>query len=221
MSRALFVATGLVIASISVAAVAPFPLQVGDVAHKVIEPADDDGDIRLSIKVRVHNLGVDDVEAFVEVQAVDAEGFEVCDVSVHGHVPGGESRYLSDWLYLQQAAFETISEYKVERSSARVVRGLPATVAPILVGEVAHKVVEEVDEDGDLSVAFKVPVTNRGIKDKKVRVTIRAFDGDGFVVFDTTLAGVVRAEQTESLTDAVFLQQSAYRSIASWQVMPR
>ena len=199
---------------------APPALQVGDVAHKVIEAADDDGDIRLSIKVRVDNPSVDDVEASVEVQAVDAEGFEVTDFSVHGRIRAGESRDLSDWLYLQQAAFETISKYKVERSSAWVVRGLPETAAPILFGEVAHKVVETVDEYGDLSVAFKVRVTNRGAQDKTVRVTIRAFDGDGFVVFDATLNGVVGAEQAENLTDTVFLQQSAYKSIASWQVIP-
>jgi hypothetical protein len=85
-------------------------------------------------------------------------------------------------------------------------------------GPVEHRVVLGPDEDGDLLVSIKVPVTNLSDEVIFVNLELQARDSEGFQVFEFDLAGKVGARTTEIVTDTEYIAAEIVDAISSWNI---
>ena len=81
----------LLVAPIATPVLAGDAVAVANVAHRVINGPDSEGDVLISVKADVTNLLDTDQEVEVWVQALDAEGFEVTDIELSGRLAGTDT----------------------------------------------------------------------------------------------------------------------------------
>ena len=83
---------------------------VTNIAYKVIKEDEDDW-VEGAIKATVENQS-DDEDVMVELQGVDAEGFEVCSVFLDGRVPPGKSKVLTTKEAIEKSIYEMITHWQ-------------------------------------------------------------------------------------------------------------
>lgn len=191
-------------------------LVVGEITHRLVAPVDDDGDVRISIKVGLRNVSADDLSVFVNMQSLDADGFAVFQTPVSATIEMGASENLSDWLYLQESAYLTMDRWIVH--SLRAFTTTIREESRVVVGEVAWKIVEPEDEGGDVRFAIKVPVENLMGVTQSVALHAMGLDKEGFVLDAFRLKGVVPPGETGDLTESHYLFKDAQKDIVSWKV---
>lgn len=86
----------------------------GDVKTKVLSGPDSDGDVWFSVKVDVRNDSGVDSNVSIRVRGLDAEGFEVVDVSIDGMLKASQRRELTNSNYVNYKAYQTIVKWEVE-----------------------------------------------------------------------------------------------------------
>ncbi len=89
-------------------------VEVSNVAHKVIQGPDAEGDLLISVKAEVKNLLSRPQDVEIWVRALDAEGFEVVDVPLTARLKAGQQKGLTDTLYLNARAYKTIVKWQAE-----------------------------------------------------------------------------------------------------------
>lgn len=92
----------------------PRDLEFSGLAHKVLGGPDEDGDLKISIKVTVRNTTGGDQDVKVVVRAVDNDHYEVFDVELSGKVKAGETRTLTDTQYINEKLYKTIARWEIE-----------------------------------------------------------------------------------------------------------
>ena|SRR6185503_4692984 len=94
---------------------APTPgLEASGLTHKVLSGPDDDGDLKISIKVTVLNTTEAEIDAAVVARAVDKEDFEVFDVRLTGKVKAGKIRVLTDTQFITEKLYKSIARWEIE-----------------------------------------------------------------------------------------------------------
>ena len=83
------------------------------IGWRVIADEDGDGDVKVSIKATVQSNSDDD-EAFVEMQGVDQDGFELVSLVLTGHVPVRGTRVLTTTTYVNRTLFDQIVDWRQE-----------------------------------------------------------------------------------------------------------
>ena len=192
-------------------------VRVGEPRHRVVEQADPDGDIRVSIQVPVENLGDQAAEVVIELRAVDADGFEVFDDKLYGRIPIGEVIVLSDWQYVGEAVFKTTARLETEIISATKSAKFSDDES-IVYGRIDSKVMNPKFREGEVKFALKLRVQNVGTEDVYVSVTLEAHDAEGFLVDDVDLKATLKPGETKELTDSGVLQTPAFESIRAWTI---
>ena len=86
---------------------------VTNIETKVFK-TDSSGDVWFGIKATVKNLGHKDDEIYVALQAIDREGFELNDITLHGNIKAGESRDLTVKTYMPYEEFKNIYKWQVK-----------------------------------------------------------------------------------------------------------
>ena len=86
-------------------------MKVYDIATKVIATDDEDDEIEFAIKASVENQS-DDKDVFIELQGVDADGFEVETVFLEGRIAPGEQKTLTTKETIDKALFEQIVNWQ-------------------------------------------------------------------------------------------------------------
>ncbi len=104
----------LLMAAAVTAAVAEKTFEVINLKSKVVEGPDSEGDLRVSVKSTVKNLLGEEQKVEVWIQALDGEGFEVVDVDLIGHFKPNEVRVLTNTVFVNKKAYETIVKWQVE-----------------------------------------------------------------------------------------------------------
>jgi hypothetical protein len=90
-------------------------IEYGEVAHKVVDDhPDQDGELKISIKLSVRNDSDEDVSVDVMIRALDAEGFEVFEANLEGTVRAGATRVLTDSNYISPRIYKMISRWEIE-----------------------------------------------------------------------------------------------------------
>jgi hypothetical protein len=191
-------------------------LTVGKISHRLVEPVYDDGDVRISVKIPVNNASAEKMRVLVTVQAVDADGFEVIDTSADGLIEAWETGILSDWFFIQEDAYLTIDKWVLD-SIGGFGAPVPPSLSVVLAGDVAHKLIEPEDEDGQVRFAVKVTVENRAEHPQSVTVDVEGFDIDGFMLTSMRLTGVVGADENRTLSDSGYLNKKAYSDVVKWK----
>lgn len=87
---------------------------VGEIATRLRAEADDSGDVTFAIAVDVTNNTQQAIEAFVDLQAVDSDGFELTDLTLRGSLGPGETKRLSDQTYMPERDYRAIAKWQVE-----------------------------------------------------------------------------------------------------------
>ena len=85
--------------------------EVSDIAVKVLSV--EDGYTSFSIKATVENQS-DDEDVIFKVQGVDAEGFEVHDLYLEGHIPAGTTKVLTKRDRVENSLYEQIIHWQRE-----------------------------------------------------------------------------------------------------------
>ena len=89
-------------------------ITVAEIATKVLAvPDDEDGNLEFAIKAVVTNHGSDPEELAVELQGIDAEGFELANIFLTGTVLPGQSRTLTNRGYESPGTFRQIVCWQV------------------------------------------------------------------------------------------------------------
>ena len=84
--------------------------EVSNIAAKLIST--DDEDVTVAIKATVKNNS-DDESVIIEIQGVDADGFEIETVFLNGDIPIGGTRTLTTRLeYLAKELYEQITHWQ-------------------------------------------------------------------------------------------------------------
>ena len=89
---------------------------VGEIATKLRAEADDSGDVMFAIAVDVTNNTQNAIEVFVDLQAVDHDGFELTDLTLRGSFGPGETKRLSDQAYMPDRDYRAIARWQVEEA---------------------------------------------------------------------------------------------------------
>jgi hypothetical protein len=84
------------------------------------------------------------------------------------------------------------------------------------VSNIEHKLIHDVDQDGDVLVSIKASVKNPTENDQDVELWVQGIDGDGFEVAEVRLAGHVKSKETRVLTDAVYIREDVYKTVVKW-----
>ena len=87
-------------------------IEVTEVGCRQLLPADDDGEINVSVKATVQNNTEDSVHR-PELKALDKDGFEVASVSLDGRVSPGDTQTLTTTDFVNAELFEQIVEWRV------------------------------------------------------------------------------------------------------------
>ena len=82
-----------------------------DIGCRVVTDVDHEGDLKISLKATVTNNSDRD-EAYVDIQGVDKDGFELVAVSLTGHIPVGRTRVLTTTAYASNSLFEQIVDWQ-------------------------------------------------------------------------------------------------------------
>jgi hypothetical protein len=91
-------------------------------------------------------------------------------------------------------------------------------MAQINVDDISTRIVESVDDAGDLWYAIKATVVNSSNQDLEVDVEIQGVDDEGFELTSVNVRGVLLRESDKILTERTFLQERIFEEIAQWQV---
>ena len=83
--------------------------EVSNIAAKLIST--DDKDVTVAIKATVKNNS-DNERVFIDIQGVDADGFEMEYFSLMGDIPIGESRTLTRQRYIERKLYEQITHWQ-------------------------------------------------------------------------------------------------------------
>jgi len=94
-------------------------IEVGEPQIKVIDGPDDDGDLRISVKVTVKNTTETEMNVELNVQALDRDNFEVFDMFLSDAVRAGQERVLTDTDYIQERTYKSVAKWRVEEVTAR------------------------------------------------------------------------------------------------------
>lgn len=92
----------------------PHGVVVERIDHKVLSGPDEDGDLKISVKVVLRNSTDEDVVVDLEIEAIDSDDFEVLDVSLSGMVAAKGSRSLSDWQYVNEKSYKSIAKWQLD-----------------------------------------------------------------------------------------------------------
>ena len=92
---------GLLLGPGAAPALAADVIAVSGIKHRIVEPADDQGDVLVSFKAAVRNLTDSAQEVEVWIQGIDREDFEVVEVQLFGKLGPKETRELTNMVYLR------------------------------------------------------------------------------------------------------------------------
>ena len=83
--------------------------KVSDIAVKVLSV--EDGSTSFSIKATVENQSGDE-DVNVQLQGVDAEGFEIEVTYLSGHIPAGMTKTLTTRGYIEDSLYKQITRWQ-------------------------------------------------------------------------------------------------------------
>jgi hypothetical protein len=75
---------------------------------------------------------------------------------------------------------------------------------------------DHVDSIGSQWISYKVTVTNNTDSDRKLYITYKGIDRDGFNVKDIVLNGTIPAHASKSLTDKTVMDVPQFNRIQTW-----
>lgn len=84
--------------------------EVSNIAHKLVSA--DDEDLTVAIKATVKNNS-DYESVFIEIQGVDADGFEIEHLTLMGDIPIGGTRTLTKRCYIKRKLYEQIAHWQM------------------------------------------------------------------------------------------------------------
>ena len=87
---------------------------VSGIKNKIVEPADDQGDLLVSFKASVKNLTDSPQEVEVWIQGIDREDFEVVEVQLFGKFKPQETRELTNMVHLREQTYASVVKWQVE-----------------------------------------------------------------------------------------------------------
>ncbi len=87
-------------------------VEVSNIATKITTEPDSSGDIWFAIKAKVKNLG-HKPKVFAKLQAIDSDGFEIYDLTLHGQIKPGKSKVLTDKKYMPLKDYKQIRNWQV------------------------------------------------------------------------------------------------------------
>lgn len=105
---------GVLLSSGAAPARADDVVEVSGIKHKIVEPADDQGDLLVSFKAAVKNLTDAPQEVEVWIQGIDREDFEVVEVQLFGKLKPKETRELTNMVYLREPTYTSVVKWQVE-----------------------------------------------------------------------------------------------------------
>jgi len=82
---------------------------VANIATRIVEGPDSGGDVSFAIRCTLRNNENRDVKAFVTLQAVDADGFELTSVTLVGKLKAGESKNVSHKTYMPARDYKKVT----------------------------------------------------------------------------------------------------------------
>jgi len=88
--------------------------EVSGIKNKIVEPADDHGDLLVSFKAAVKNLSDTSQEIEVWLQGIDREDFEVVEVQLFGKFKPKETRELTNMIYVREQTYASVVKWQVE-----------------------------------------------------------------------------------------------------------
>jgi len=89
-------------------------VEVSGIKQKIVENADDQGDLLVSFKATVRNLTDSPQEAEIWLQGIDKEDFEVVEVELFGRLKPKESRVLTNMTYVREKTYASVIKWQVE-----------------------------------------------------------------------------------------------------------
>ena len=93
-------------------------VEVSGIKSKIVEPADDHGDLLVSFKAAVRNLTDSPQELEVWIQGIDREDFEVVEVQLFGKFKPKETRELTNMIYVREQTYASVVKWQVEEEPA-------------------------------------------------------------------------------------------------------
>jgi hypothetical protein len=89
-------------------------VEVSGIKNKIVEPADDQGELLVSFKAAVKNLTDSPQEVEVWIQGIDRDDFEVVEVQLFGKFKPKETRELTNMVYLREQTYASVVKWQVE-----------------------------------------------------------------------------------------------------------
>ena len=84
--------------------------------------------------------------------------------------------------------------------------------------DLQHKILRGPDSDNEYFISVKLTVKNLETTERNVKIYVQALDVEEFEVFEISLEGTLKANETRVLSDTGWIDESVYRTIMLWQV---
>lgn len=85
-------------------------MKVSNIVTKVL--GKEDGEVNFAIKALVENVDDDHSDAFVHIQGLDGDGFEIHSLYLEGTIPRGKNRELTTRDEVEEAIFGKIVKWQ-------------------------------------------------------------------------------------------------------------
>lgn len=89
-------------------------LHVSNIASKIMSDVDSSGDVWFSVKATVTNTSKSKKKVDITVQAIDEEGFELKSQSLYSTLKAGETKILTDKIYMKQPLYNSIKKWQLK-----------------------------------------------------------------------------------------------------------
>lgn len=94
-------------------------LEIDDPESKVLEGADDEGDLTVGIRVSVKNTSENEESVELVVQGLDRDGYELFEFYMSGVVKAGQTRNLTERDFVPENIHKSIVRWRVDQVSIR------------------------------------------------------------------------------------------------------
>jgi hypothetical protein len=94
-------------------------VEVDDPESKILEGADDEGDLTVGMRVSVKNTSESEESVELVVQGLDRDGYELFEFYLSGVVKAGQTRNLTDRDYVPENLHKSIVRWRVDQLSIR------------------------------------------------------------------------------------------------------
>ena len=85
-----------------------------EAVSKSVSDVDSSGDIWYAVRASIQNLSDDTIQK-VQIQGVDSDGFELCQVTLDGSIEAGETGSMTDKTYMAYKNFRRVTDWLLVR----------------------------------------------------------------------------------------------------------